>query len=148
MKIRHGRTEDMQPDGLYQKDHPVNFVCSIEKSLSKIGEKCLTYGFFAPYNKKAHVICKDCDGDSKLRAVPGGIRPRELRKTPNGERENERFREPGAGGSPAQVVAAEHHSGVSFLKSVKVGEDGIPTVKRDMYRRFMPVQCNRWCECV
>src|SRR5699024_8405413 len=30
----------------------------------------------------------------------------------------------------------------------EVGEDGSPAVRGDMYRRIMPVQCNRWCECI
>lgn len=33
-------------------------------------EKPLTYGFLTPYNEKAHVICKDCDGDSMSEEVP------------------------------------------------------------------------------
>ena len=49
----------------------------------------------------------------------------------------------GESGSPVQVGAAEDHSGVSFLKTGSVGNDGFPTLQGTCIGA-VPVQCNRW----
>lgn len=55
----------------------------------------------------------------------------------------ERQQRAGDGGSPVQVGAAEDHSGVSFLKTGSVGNDGFPTLQGTCIGA-VPVQCNRW----
>lgn len=55
----------------------------------------------------------------------------------------ERQQRAGDGGNPVQVGAAEDHSGVSFLKTGSVGNDGFPTLQGTCIGA-VPVQCNRW----